>query len=787
MTPLRDHPLFNGKTTVGIISAENPHFPTQLDPNDPTDPHELMRRQLEQLGLKHEERNGFYNAPERSWMVYGPTREQMYQLGKAFGQESVVYSQGGKHELMYTNGSNAGRFNPGVGHEWFDEAPSNYYTHMPEHGGYLRLSFDDSTLHPSNMGLEGAAQALNDRAGVQPQQPQDTQKSEWLMVMEVLRKAIGDVNVRPHPHAYHWHDPHTFHHLQVKSPGVVMVSGKLGKAIADLEPGKETAQKPQRTDGVFRKAAKSFDYSHLLPPVLRKAYSLRLGHDPEQGALYSELVLNRTGGQVGYLDGSHDVDPISNAPQLEVRESFVDRKHRGKGLGKALYSAMFAHAYHHLGARSVTGDSHSSSAHLVHSSLARQHGLDYKGVRNPGRSLMAFASPGEFDEAYAPYTYQLKSELKKANKPQDYHHATAPGVLEADSLGRELETEPPIVAPLGIAEPDKEYWKQRSPILKRRLARQGTPVLKAELVGEALTEKDARKLASWWNAHHPDHHEVRPHDTNFQPGGESHKRFKVVRVPKDPVAKAEPGQHPHMDQGKVVPNDQAAGVGVSTYAKYALPYGTVTKGSPSNLQHYSYEGKNAAVDQLLRDHGYSAYYAGGKHGRPDLANRNYNTKHLMIYDPTAGSGGDFGHESYTDAWRKVHELAHALTYPELNKLYGGGRRIGKLGTHRTAREALRAVHWEHLAAHKQRELNKALGIEVPDSVFNKEYNTVMHDAVHRAVTGQFTEPAQEGFQPHEYLVPLEHSLGMVREAAHGMGLQGPHDTIKKHTIFKNET
>lgn len=226
-------------------------------------------------------------------------------------------------------------------------------------------------------------------------------------------------------------------------------------------------------------------------------------------------------------------------------------------------------------------------------------------------------------------------------------------------------------------------------------------------------------------------------------------------------------------------NDQAAGVGVSTYAKFAAPYGSVTPGKASDLTHYDYSNKLPAVQDLVKKHGFQVYYAGGKYGKPDLANKNYNTGHLMIYDPTPASGGDFGNQDYTNAWRQIHELAHALTYPELNKTYGEGRRIGKLGTHRTLNEAQRAVHWEHLAAHKQRELSKQIGVHIPDNVFHKEYNTVMHDAVHRAVTGQFTEPSQEGFVPHEHEVPLSHALDMVRHEGKKMGLSGQHDTIKK--------
>ncbi len=229
----------------------------------------------------------------------------------------------------------------------------------------------------------------------------------------------------------------------------------------------------------------------------------------------------------------------------------------------------------------------------------------------------------------------------------------------------------------------------------------------------------------------------------------------------------------------LIKNDQAAGVGTPRYAEFAGPFGTVT-GQPSNLLHYDYHNKLQDVADLVKRHGFKTYYAGGQHGKPDLAHRNYDTGHLMIYDPTPASGGDFGERNYTDAWRQAHELAHALTHNDVNKVYGEARRIGKLGQHRTLHEAQRAVHWEWLAAHKQRDLNRQIGIHVPDETFHKELNTIMHDAVHRAVTGQFTEPSQEGFVPHSHKVPLETALDAVRRESQRLGLKGHHELIRKH-------
>jgi hypothetical protein len=248
-----------------------------------------------------------------------------------------------------------------------------------------------------------------------------------------------------------------------------------------------------------------------------------------------------------------------------------------------------------------------------------------------------------------------------------------------------------------------------------------------------------------WHDGHTDHHFI-----GHASGG--------VLISRN-MKKAEEGGKPSLADG-------------GSYHQHSLPFGTL--GEPVDLTHYDYRGKQDLANKLIADHGYQAHYVGGPHGRADYGSRNYNTKNLALpHSPLHEDGGA------TDAYRKVHELAHALTHEAVNKLYGEGRRQGKLGHHRNLREALRAVHWEHLAAHKQRELNRALGIEVPDEVFNRELNTVMSDAVHRAVHGKHEEPTAKGFRPHSHQVPLETSLGLVREAARNLGLQGDSDLIRK--------
>ncbi len=181
------------------------------------------------------------------------------------------------------------------------------------------------------------------------------------------------------------------------------------------------------------------------------------------------------------------------------------------------------------------------------------------------------------------------------------------------------------------------------------------------------------------------------------------------------------------------------------------------------------------MDALAKQHGYQTYIGGGSHGKPDLAGKNYNTGHLMIYDP-GDSAASFHEQQYTSTWRKIHELAHALTYDKVNKIYGEGRRIGKLGVHRTPREAMRAVHWEYFAVHQQRELSKQIGVHISDHDFNRELNINQADAVHRAVHGLFTEPGDEHFHPHSTKPSLGLGLNLIKQHAAALGLKH-HDAL----------
>ena len=175
------------------------------------------------------------------------------------------------------------------------------------------------------------------------------------------------------------------------------------------------------------------------------------------------------------------------------------------------------------------------------------------------------------------------------------------------------------------------------------------------------------------------------------------------------------------------------------------------------------------VDELLASYGYTPYYFGGRFPMPDLSKRNYNTGHLAIFDPGVREAG-FVDPDFTDNWRKVHELGHALGYEDLNAQWGEGRRLGKLGV-RTPREMLRAVDWESRALQNQRKLMDEIGLNVKPEQYNRDWNTTIGDAGYRAITGKFTSPEQEGFVPFsDRRVPVDVAMQKVRDRAEELGL-----------------
>lgn len=126
----------------------------------------------------------------------------------------------------------------------------------------------------------------------------------------------------------------------------------------------------------------------------------------------------------------------------------------------------------------------------------------------------------------------------------------------------------------------------------------------------------------------------------------------------EPLQRVAADQHPHTSVPEGPPrNDQVVQRGQSAgtyYQRLAPQYGNLTPGQVNKgIANYDYRPYEQKIDDLVKQHQYNVYYAGGKYGRPDLENRNYQTGHLMVYDPTPGQGGDFDDEAMTRLPKRI--------------------------------------------------------------------------------------------------------------------------------------
>lgn len=154
--------FFAHQHPVGVATADNPYV-KDIDRGGK----EAFFNTLKQAQIAHQETDGKYELPERTALIDHPTREQMFELGHHFGQESVIYGENGQHEMIYTNGPNAGRWVRGIPERYklfpLDNPPKDYYTLIPGKG-YARLDFDWNNFQEPKLTGAAAEKAAQIRA-----------------------------------------------------------------------------------------------------------------------------------------------------------------------------------------------------------------------------------------------------------------------------------------------------------------------------------------------------------------------------------------------------------------------------------------------------------------------------------------------------------------------------------------------------------------------------------------------------------------------------------------------
>lgn len=147
-------------------------------------------------------------------------------------------------------------------------------------------------------------------------------------------------------------------------------------------------------------AVKKYDFTHLLPPDERKQLRMYLQDTETWGHDLYVRVLDADGNRVGRVDASYTTGFRRYA---KVENSDLNEEYWGRGIGKAMYLAVYVYTMKVRKATRVTGWTHSSMAARVHTALARDYRL--VGYR-PKRTGCGYGE-GAYDNAWGPYSYKL--------------------------------------------------------------------------------------------------------------------------------------------------------------------------------------------------------------------------------------------------------------------------------------------------------------------------------------------------------------------------------------------
>lgn len=199
----------------------------------------------------------------------------------------------------------------------------------------------------------------------------------------------------------------------------------LFKGLGDIAPGKGTpiSINNNQWGNADAKDSKSYDYSHVIPEKTRsEGYKLHVNHGKHGNLQYfTARVMSPKGENIGY------VQAYNKGPNAIEPHSFIEKSHRGKGLGIAMYESIYSKAKE-SGITHVKGGEHSESAAKVHQALSRKHGMNYNAKPNPEYGETSLAEKG-------PYQYALKSELDPHSLEEDPLDKAGIGNSGANPLG----------------------------------------------------------------------------------------------------------------------------------------------------------------------------------------------------------------------------------------------------------------------------------------------------------------------------------------------------------------
>lgn len=130
------HPIFSGTPHV-IMSLDNPMYST-----DGTSKEAAMH-ELHRYGSKIEPAQGMYKKKENSIIIHNPSDlTKIKNLARRLGQESIIFSHNGKHQMMFLHGDQAGGSVSGEGHVIHSETPNDFYTTVHHKGKPIHFTYN---------------------------------------------------------------------------------------------------------------------------------------------------------------------------------------------------------------------------------------------------------------------------------------------------------------------------------------------------------------------------------------------------------------------------------------------------------------------------------------------------------------------------------------------------------------------------------------------------------------------------------------------------------------------
>ena len=119
------HPAVNGGH-YAIVTGENPRFDAKVHGENAS-----LEKELTKRGMKFEKVRGKYGSHENSFLIHNPKLKHMIDIGRRYGQESILHAEGPHAHLIYTHGPYAGKMHIADTQHTYQHEPEDYYTTIP--------------------------------------------------------------------------------------------------------------------------------------------------------------------------------------------------------------------------------------------------------------------------------------------------------------------------------------------------------------------------------------------------------------------------------------------------------------------------------------------------------------------------------------------------------------------------------------------------------------------------------------------------------------------------------